>query len=576
MEFGSDLGLQTALAVGLHVALAGALVPALLALAASERRRRAALAGVGVVRKASDALRDDVWRLEAAAAARDRAEAASEAKSRFLATVSHEIRTPLAGIVGTADLLAAMPLDAEAASYVAAMRTSGAALGSLIDEILDFSRIEAGRLDLDDIDFAVRPLVEGVVELLSPRAHGKGLAIAGFVQPGVPETLRSDPARIRQILLNLAGNAIKFTHTGGVGIDVGMEADGTVRFAVCDTGCGISPERRHAVFEEFEQGDLSPARAQGGAGLGLAISRALAHRLGGALTLAHSDAGGSTFALALSGSGASAAPPPPPPMPTHVLLAANGPFEASFLTRRLQANGARVTLVETMALALDALGGPDAAFDLVIVDCALADAAASLTDAARNAGAARVVVLLSAFERRALAPTAWRAFDGWLVKPVREASLRACLDQRGGASVGPLATAPLARLDGCRALVAEDDDVNALIATRLLQRQGASVVRVHDGIAALDALDDGAFDVVLMDIRMPRLDGLAAARLVRERDAAGGQPAVPLIAISANAFAEDRRAALAAGFDRFFVKPAPLDALAATIAELTRTRRAAA
>ena len=557
--------------------LAGALALALGTLAISERRRRLETAGLAAARQTADALRDKVWRFEAAAAARDRAEAANEAKSRFLATVSHEIRTPLAGIIGTADLLAGMPLDGEAASYVAALRTSGAALGSLIDEILDFSRIEAGRLELADEPFDVRPLVEGVVELLSPRAHGKGLAIASIVEGGVPETLRGDPARVRQILLNLAGNAIKFTEVGGVGVHVGVQADGTIRFTVSDTGCGVPPDRRHAIFEEFEQGDPSRARAHGGTGLGLAISRALAHRLGAALTLDDSSADGSIFALTLPDTCVRAAPAGGPPIDARVLLVADAPFEAGFLAERLRANGAQVTCAATDGDARRAIATARTPFDLAIIDCAISDAAPGLADAAREGGTMRVLVLLSPFERRQLSPATWLTFEGWLVKPVREASLRASLDpHRTDVVAGAPFAPPTARLEGCRVLVAEDDDVNALIATRMLERQGATVVRVRDGAAAVTAIDECPFDVALLDIRMPKLDGLATARVVRDRAGRSGRAAIPLIALSANALPEDRCAAHAAGFDLFFVKPAPLDALAAAIADLTRARNPAA
>ena len=323
-------------------ALALSLILALVALAFVERRRRAEARSFAAAVQTADGLRDDVWRLEAAAAARDRAEAANEAKSRFLATVSHEIRTPLAGIIGTAELLTTLPLGAEAASYVGAIRTSGAALRSLIDEILDFSRIEAGRFELADETFELLPLVEGVIELLAPRAHDQGLAIASLPAPDIPRTLRGDPARLRQILLNLAGNAIKFTTKGGVGLRV-IVRDGEVRFIVSDTGPGVASDRRHAIFEEFEQGDHSATRAHGGAGLGLAISRAIAHRMGGALTLDDSSPDGSTFTLALPcATRSEAALDTARRDQRNILLVGDAPFEtpfpagASCVSRRLR------------------------------------------------------------------------------------------------------------------------------------------------------------------------------------------------------------------------------------------------
>ena len=557
----------------LSATLAMALCLALCALGLVERRRRRERRAWAAAVDSADTLRDDIWRLEAAAAARDRAEAASEAKSRFLATVSHEIRTPLAGIVGTAELLATLPLGAEAASYVGAIRTSGAALRSLIDEILDFSRIEAGRLELADESFDVRALVEGVMELLAPRAQDQGLAIALLVAPDVPAMLRGDPARMRQVLLNLAGNAIKFTISGGVGLRVTF-ADGTVRFAVSDTGCGVSEARRHAIFDEFEQGGRDDAHRPGGAGLGLAISRAIAHRMGGALTLDGTSEKGSTFTLALPcpAPAVETQPSPEPPIArSRVLLVADGAFEAPFLRERLETLGAHTAHVTDARSADNALAtaGP---FDLVIIDCAIGEAAMrDLAEAARRAAAGRIVVLLSPFERRTLSPASWRDFDGWLVKPVREASLRLCIDPHARAGDGVEARQmPAPRLDGRHVLVAEDDDINALIAQRLLERQGARVTRVADGAAAVACVEaKTAVDAVLMDIRMPLLDGLGAARAIRALDAGRD---LPLIALSANAFEEDRRGALAAGFDLFLVKPVGLEALAGAIAAVLKGR----
>ena len=225
----------------------------------------------------NEALRDEVWRLKEAAAERDRAEAASVAKSRFLATMGHEIRTPLNGILGMADLLRRAGLSPENASYVEAIHSSGAALIALIDQILDLSRMEARRLTLSAAPVDLHRLVEGVVELLAPRAQSKGLEIAASISVSAPRFVRADAMRLRQVLLNLAGNAIKFTERGGVCVSVEqrpIEGIGVrLRFAVADTGPGVSPERREAIFAAFEQGDGSHARRFEGAGLGLTISR---------------------------------------------------------------------------------------------------------------------------------------------------------------------------------------------------------------------------------------------------------------------------------------------------------------
>lgn len=526
-------------------------------------------------------LRDEVWELKAAAAARDRAQAASEAKSRFLATVSHEIRTPLNGILGMTDLLSSMKLDAEAQSYLAAIRTSGVALANLIEEILDFSRIEAGRLELDSAPFEIAPLVEGLIELLAPRAQGKGIEIAAAIAPDVPPRIVGDAARLRQILINLAGNAVKYTERGGVGLRVDREPDGALAFTVEDTGPGVPFEQRTAIFQEFERGDGSATDPHGGAGLGLAISRALTERMGGTLTLDRSDATGSTFKLVLPLPADDAPARPPVSLEgRRALIVAQSPFEAPFLGERLAAVGADVARAEGEDAAMLALA-QQATPDVVIVDAALGEhAARRIAEAARAAHAGRTLVLVSPFERRTIDQGVLGAFDGWLVKPVRHSSLLARLSDRLNGDDAPDADddgggKPLP-LAGLRVLVAEDNDINALIAQRCLERAGAMAERVADGLAALAEMEDAAhgrrtpFDVVLLDIRMPRLDGLVAARRIRTLQATIGVAATPLIALTANAAQEDRAAAETAGFDGFFVKPFEATVLVDAVGRLAR------
>ena len=247
----------------------------------------------------TEALLQEVRGLRAAAAARDKAEAASEAKSRFLATVSHEIRTPLNGVLGLAQLLSMTRLEAEQASYVDSIRDCARALAQLVDDILDYSKIEAGRLELRREEFALAPLVEGVVELLAPRAQGKGLEIASHVAAEAPERIVGDPARLRQVLINLAGNAVNFTQKGGVGVSVAPFGDGALRFVVEDTGPGVPAAARAKIFEEFEQAEPLATRTGGGAGLGLAIARRLVAKMGGALALEASSEAGSRFVFTL-------------------------------------------------------------------------------------------------------------------------------------------------------------------------------------------------------------------------------------------------------------------------------------
>ncbi|HYI91805.1 MAG TPA: ATP-binding protein [Beijerinckiaceae bacterium] len=511
--------------------------------------------------------------------ARSKAEAASEAKSRFLATVSHEFRTPLNGILGMTDLILDTPLSPEQTTYAHAIKTSGEAFLSLIDEILDFSKIEAGRIDIVAAPFDLHALVEGVVELLAPKAQGKGVEISAFVAAGVPRRVVGDGDRLRQVLVNLAGNAVKFTDIGGIGVVVSAEADRIV-IEVRDTGPGIPAERIPSVYDEFEQGDGSPSRRHGGAGLGLAITRRIVEGMGGEIALDSRVGHGTTFRVALplpaaDASGTEAADETDL-TGQRVLIVAHSPFEAPFLARRLEAAGAAVTLVATPGDALAKIAV--SAWDHVVADYALGDdAVRAIAKEARLARIGRSLVLLSPFERRDFGPPSAAGFDTYLVKPVRARSLFERLTKplaarsEGDGSPRPAASPAGqagARAKAPRVLLAEDNEINALLAIKSLEKLGAVVDWAKDGHEAL-ALAEASFsgirklyDLVLMDIRMPGLDGHDTTRRIRQLERALGRPEpIRVIALTANALREDEQSAREAGLDGFLAKPFQIDAL---------------
>jgi PAS domain S-box-containing protein len=521
---------------------------------------------------------------EELAGARDQAQAADRAKSRFLAAMSHEIRTPMNGIMGMASLLAETQLSAEQQTYLGAIDQSARTLLVLIDEILDFSKIEAGKLELVQQPLSLDDCVQGAVELLAPTAHEKGLEIAWTTDPDQPFLLTGDAARVRQIMLNLIGNAVKYTDRGGVLVRIHCEerrgGKALVAVHVKDTGIGLSAESMGRLFGEFNQGDTETAMRRGGTGLGLAISRRLARVMGGDVTVASEPGRGAVFTARLWLPIAVDRPEKPQRRPGRdagpVLLAFDRLIERKALATNLAALGFEVIEAD------DPLAGgeiEEAARQRpvthVVCDAESdpAEAGAVLARAREMAKGKTVrgYLVIDPQTRPNLEQFRLAGFGSYLVRPVRPLTLKArftgdhgapLTDERvlSGASV---IEARGSTTLGCHVLLAEDNAVNALLATRMLEKCGCTVVHVADGQQAVEAvaksLETGEkrFDLVLMDIHMPRLDGLAATGAIRAAAREGSAIAQlpPLVALTANAFSEDRERCLAAGLDDYLAKP---------------------
>ncbi len=530
---------------------------------------------------------------------KEAAEAASRAKSEFLANMSHEIRTPLNGVIGMIDLLSGTSIDAQQQRYLRVARASADALLSLINDVLDFSKIEAGKLELDDVDFDLHALVEDISEMFAQRVEQQGLELAVVIEPVVPTLVRGDPDRLRQVLVNLVNNAVKFTERGEVVVRVRLESEdaesAVIAMSVADTGIGIPADRLDRLFKSFSQVDSSTTRKYGGTGLGLAVCKQLVELQGGAIDVESQPGCGSTFRFTVRLKKQPAAVGRP--APSHdlhglrVLIVDDNATNREILSQQMAGWRFAHAGAENAAVALAMLSQAVAAgepFRLAILDMQMPEMdglelVAQIKQRPELRGTL-LMMLTSMGESMPAQRLQSLGLVGYLTKPVRQSRLfdaivNACSNPNAGSAermddhCPPQGAAtvdsdkrPVA--SGRRILLAEDNEVNQLVASAILRRLGFACEIVSNGRLALEAVQRGGFDLVLMDCQMPDLDGFEATGLIRQWEQQSGRPRLPIVALTANAVKGDRQRCLDAGMDGYVSKPIDTPQLIETIQAL--------